>query len=113
MRIRIKSPDKIYEYEVEGEVVNIGRSTENDIVLSFPDFSRKQCVLTLKKGYIFIMDPASKNGITVDGKKIPPNRQIPVYGRSVIFLANNFQLILPEGTVIADGNIELDLAYDK
>jgi pSer/pThr/pTyr-binding forkhead associated (FHA) protein len=100
----------MYEFDTQKEISSIGRSSENDFVIDLPNFSRKQCVITIKNDYIFIMDPGSKNGIKIDGNKIPPHVRMPVYANSKILLANNFQLILPGGTMIKQSDeILLDI----
>lgn len=110
MKLKIKTTTHIYEYEASGETITIGRSSDNDFVIDLPDFSRRQCILTIKNNYAFIMDPGSKNGIKVDGKKIKPNEQVPIYKYSKIVLANNFVLLLPDGTEIREAD---ELALDK
>lgn len=106
MKLRIKARGEIFSLDTENETITIGRSSDNDFVIPFDDFSRKHCVVTFKGNYAFIMDLGSKNGVMIDGKKILPNQQFPIYQNSKVVLANHFEFILPEGTSIK----ELDLS---
>lgn len=102
MKLRIKGKDNIYSFDTEEDTINIGRSSDNDFVIPLDDFSRKHCQVTFKGNYAFIMDCGSKNGVSIDGKKIEPNRQYPIYANSQVVLANLFEFILPDGTSIKD-----------
>lgn len=102
MQLKIKCNDEILTYESDKETVTIGRSRENDFVVPYDDFSRKHCQVTFKGEYAFIMDLGSKNGVTIDGKKIPPHVQLPIYASSRILLANLFEFTLPDGTFIKE-----------
>lgn len=102
MRVRIKAKDQVFNHETESEVVTIGRSSDNDFVIPLEDFSRKHCQITAKGEYLFIMDLGSKNGVQVDGMRIPPKQQVPIYKTSRITLANQFDCILFEEIVYKD-----------
>jgi len=114
MKLRIKGKDNIYSYDSDVDTINIGRSSDNDFVIPLDDFSRKHCQVTFKGNYAFIMDCGSKNGVAIDGKKIEPNRQYPIYANSQVILANLFEFILPDGTSIKEKNqVELLLEDSK
>lgn len=113
MKIRIKSKTEVFFHNVETEMVTIGRASENDFVIPLEDFSRKHCQVTFKGDYTFIMDLGSKNGVMIDGKRIRPNEQYPVYENSKITLANNFEFILPNGTSVNDIDAPLTLALEE
>lgn len=114
MKLRIKGKDQIFSYDSESATINIGRSSDNDFVIPLDDFSRKHCQITFKGNYAFIMDYGSKNGVSIDGKKIEPNRQYPIYANSRVVLANLFEFILPDGTSIKDAkDLELALALEE
>ena len=102
MRVRIKARDQVFNHETDKEVVTIGRSSENDLVIPLEDFSRKHCQVTVKGEYLFIMDLGSKNGVLIDGIRIPPKQQVPVYKTSRVTLANHFDCILFEEIVYKD-----------
>lgn len=116
MRLRIKTPDKIYEYICTSETITIGRSSENDFVIPLEDFSRKHCQLTIKGNYIFLMDLGSKNGIIINGKRIPEHQQYPVYKDSKIILANFFELNLFEDQEFSEDfkqDLDIETIPDK
>lgn len=109
MQIRIKYKDEILAFETDKEIINIGRSSDNDFVVPYDDFSRKHCQVTFKGEYAFIMDLGSKNGVTIDGKRLNPNQQYPIYANSRVILANLFEFILPDGTCIKEDILDLSL----
>ena len=109
MQVKIKFNDQVLIFETEKETINIGRSTDNDFVVPFDDFSRKHCQVTFKGDYAFIQDLGSKNGVSIDGKRIPPHQQFPIYLTSRVLLANLFEFILPDGTSIKQDLLDLSL----
>lgn len=108
MKLTIKGQGQEFVYETLLETINIGRASDNDFVVPLNDFSRKHCVLTIKGGYIFIMDLGSKNGVIIDDKRIPPNVQQPVYSNTRVILANHFKLILPDSTAKTSTGISVE-----
>lgn len=109
MQLKIKFNNEVLTFETDKDTVNIGRSSENDFVVPYEDFSRKHCQVTFKGDYVFIMDLGSKNGVTIDGKKVTPHQQYPIYLNSRVFLANLFEFILPDGTSIKEDLLDLTL----
>lgn len=112
MLIRLKIEDQILTHNAKTTIVNIGRSSENEFVVPHEDFSRKHCQITFKGSYVFITDLGSKNGVTIDGKKIPANEAFPIYPKSKVLLANYYQLMLPDGTEIRELD-PLELTLEK
>jgi pSer/pThr/pTyr-binding forkhead associated (FHA) protein len=113
MKIRIKSQKEIFSHEVTGDTVTIGRSSENDFVIPLEDFSRKHCQITFSNNYAFIMDLGSKNGVIIDGKRIKPHEQHPIYDTSKVILANYFEFTLPNGTFIKQLDPPLPLTLEE
>ena len=109
MKVQIKVRDEFFTHEMTGEKISIGRSSDNDFVIPLEDFSRKHCVFTVKNQFAFIMDLGSKNGIMIDGKRLTPHQQYPVYPTSRVILANHFQLLLPNSSIQEDESLKLDL----
>ena len=60
-------------FNVQKEVITIGRSPQCDVVIPHEGMSRKHCQITYKDGDLFIEDLGSVNGVYVDGTKISPN----------------------------------------
>lgn len=58
-------------YDLDKEYHYIGRSKDNDIVLSGnPSVSRKHAIIYLKEGSWFISDLGSANGTGLNGKRV-------------------------------------------
>ncbi|KAG6444839.1 helicase sen1 isoform X2 [Manduca sexta] len=57
----------------EGDVVTIGRSTDNTITLCSMVVSRNHCSLKIERNQIMVTDLKSSNGVFVGSTKIPPN----------------------------------------
>lgn len=112
MLLRLKIGDQILSHNARTSVVDIGRSSDNEFVVPHEDFSRKHCQITFKGSYVFITDLGSKNGVVIDGKKIPPHEAFPIYPKSKILLANYYQLMLPDGTEIRELD-PLELTLEK
>jgi len=51
--------------------LRMGRRESCDIVLRFSNVSAHHCMLTVEEGYWFVQDLNSRNGIKVNGQKIP------------------------------------------
>lgn len=113
MKLKIKGQGKVFTLDAKSESISIGRASDNDFVIPLDDFSRKHCVLTIKGGYVYIMDVGSKNGVTVDGKRIPSKQQIPVYAHSKVILANHFHFFLPNGNTEIMEAEEIDLSLES
>lgn len=100
--------EQSFSFVASKETVNIGRSSDNDFVVPLTDFSRRHCLITIKGEYVFIMDLGSKNGVTVDGKKIEPHVQKAIYPANEVLIANHFQLILPETIIKTRSGISVE-----
>lgn len=61
------------------QMVNIGSSFRNDIVVSAETVSRYHAMLKIdKKNRVFICDNGSRNGTQVNGQKVPANRDVRI-----------------------------------
>ncbi len=109
MKLKVKGKNQEFIFDTELELVTIGRSGDSDFVIPLDDFSRKHCQVSFKGEYAFIMDLGSKNGVIIDGKRIPAHQQFPIYTTNNVLLANHFHFILPDGTTIK----EVDLSVDE
>lgn len=92
MKLLITVRNETFVHESDNETIKIGRSPDNDFVIEQDDLSRKHCVVTIRGNYFYIMDLGSKNGTLVDGVKIIPHQQYPVYPNTHVILANFFVL---------------------
>ncbi len=64
----------------------IGRTPDNDIVLSHPQVSSRHAVLVKTAGQVFIEDRGSANGTYVKGQRIAPGVKVPVQPGERIYL---------------------------
>lgn len=69
MTIRSKGERLLTRIFEEGPVV-IGRQPECDLVLDFPFLSRSHCQVQEESGHFFIVDLASRNGMSHDGERV-------------------------------------------
>ena len=53
-----------------GDVVRIGRSPANDIVLDDASVSRRHALLARRNGVTVVLDDRSRNGVRVNGKRV-------------------------------------------
>ena len=60
------------------EWFNIGSGEKCDILVSGPFIGRYHAILMIKDKKAYIMDNDSRNGTMVDGKKIAPNKFVPI-----------------------------------
>lgn len=58
--------------------VTIGHAENNDIVLRHPDVSRFHAFIQLLKGKNHIVDAGSRNGTTVDERRLEPSKPWPL-----------------------------------
>ena len=72
--------------DTEKPFQTIGRTPDNDIVLSHPQVSSRHAVLVKSGGQVFIEDRGSANGTFVKGKRIPPGTKVPVQNGERIYL---------------------------
>jgi pSer/pThr/pTyr-binding forkhead associated (FHA) protein len=89
----MKKDRKTQHYNIDSDIVTIGRSSENDIQISDKFISREHLRIRQKGDKFFVRDLGSENGTFVNGIQIPLNVNIEVAkgtaiitGMSVIFL---------------------------
>ncbi|MEN9578946.1 MAG: hypothetical protein RJA70_1955, partial [Pseudomonadota bacterium] len=64
----------------------IGRTPDNDILISHPQVSSKHAFLHRVEGKLFIEDRGSANGTFVHGQRIAPGQKIPVSAGEKVFI---------------------------
>jgi len=57
-------------FPIENPVTKIGRSFDNDLILQYPQISRKHAELRFTQGHFEIVDVGSTGGTSVNGNKI-------------------------------------------
>ena len=67
-------------------VKSIGRTPDNDIVISHPQVSSKHALLHRISGQLFLEDRASANGTYVRGQRIPAGQRVAVQNGEKVFI---------------------------
>ena len=98
----IGGPKAGTEYELAKEVVRIGRSADSDIVLEDQFASRHHAEIRRIDGAYQIRDLDSKNGVAVNGVRLPPGASAWIDdGGEVRFASTSFRFHDPAATVTA------------
>jgi pSer/pThr/pTyr-binding forkhead associated (FHA) protein len=102
MKIIVSNNAENYHVSTTKLSISIGRDDSNDLRVPFNELSRKHCQLFLQSSEMAILDPGSKNGVFVDGSRIPVNQKFPITPSSTIKLANKYPLRLLSDSVERD-----------
>ncbi len=87
MRVSVQIEfDKTLDLATDKTCVIVGRSPKCDLVIPHEAISRQHCQIEFIKDRFYITDLGSSNGITIDGKKIPPNTKVPFLSTSQLTL---------------------------
>lgn len=78
--------DKTLDLVTHKTEVTVGRSPKCDLVIPHESISRQHCTIEFIKDRFYITDLASSNGVTIDGKKIPPHTKVPITATSQVSL---------------------------
>lgn len=81
-------------FPIESQIISIGRSFDNDLVLEYPQISRKHAELRFSQGNFKIIDTDSTGGTFVNGIRIK-------------------QQVLNKGDVISLVNLHLVFGQDE
>jgi ABC-type multidrug transport system ATPase subunit/pSer/pThr/pTyr-binding forkhead associated (FHA) protein len=65
---------------------SIGRTPDNDIVISHAQVSSKHALLHQVSGVLYLEDRGSSNGTYVRGARIPPGQKVPVQNGEKVFI---------------------------
>jgi ABC-type multidrug transport system ATPase subunit/pSer/pThr/pTyr-binding forkhead associated (FHA) protein len=90
-------------------VVRIGRQAENDIVVADPRISGAHLEITRTAAGLCVRDLKSRNGSSLDGRRLPPDQPVPVSPGAVIRLADCLELMLapPDATGVLPKGVVL------
>lgn len=66
----LSEEESLERYDVSGNLISIGRTSENDIVLEHPGVSRHHCTIQYTEQGAVLTDRKSINGILVNGRAI-------------------------------------------
>lgn len=85
-------------FEVTASGLCIGREPTNEIVVVDAGVSRQHARVLLHNGMVWVQDVGSRNGVFVNGNRVPDHKQIKT-GDKVTVGINVFQLAMqPRGT---------------
>ncbi|MFL0811314.1 MAG: FHA domain-containing protein [Agarilytica sp.] len=77
-------------------IVSVGRSNENDLVLNDYPVSRVHAQIRIKLDHFFLMDLNATNGTTINEKQLPPHAEVEIAaGDTVGFGRYRFHLLSP------------------
>ena len=74
----MNGPDKGRPFDLEGDIIHIGRSPDNDIQIKDNSVSRKHVKIIMRGDRYFVEDLNSKNGTFIDGNRISPGNEFEV-----------------------------------
>ena len=68
--LAIEDAGEVVLMELKGEVVRVGRSPANDIVLDDASVSRRHALLAIRGDVTVVLDDRSLNGVQVNGTRV-------------------------------------------
>lgn len=93
IRLTLTSPSKDFNYTVlEEGSYRIGRSHGCDFSVPIEDLSREHALLEVQNDLLFITDLGSRNGVWLNGKRLPPNTRTQFREGDDIFLSKSYHL---------------------
>jgi hypothetical protein len=99
----MKGADKVQSLEIRADTIHIGRASENHIQIDDGSVSRKHLIIRWKGNKCFITDLKSRNGTTVNGKRIPSGHEIEVKEGIPIGIGKT---VISLGSVCADDKLD-------
>ena len=94
--------------QLQSNVISIGRTPDNQIVVNHPQVSSKHAQIIMASGQLFLEDRGSANGTYVRGQRLPPGQKVPVANGEKVFVGPMPLLIqLAEAAAGAPGRIDV------
>jgi ABC-type multidrug transport system ATPase subunit/pSer/pThr/pTyr-binding forkhead associated (FHA) protein len=88
--------------QLQSNVVSVGRTPENQIIVNHPQVSSKHAQIVMAGGQLFLEDRGSANGTFVRGQRLPPGQRVPVANGEKVFVGP-----MPLVIHIADSRIDV------
>ena len=82
--LEIRRLNEISEFPLSQPVISIGRSADNQVVLSDEAISQYHARLEWAKGVLYLTDLGSTSGTLLNSAKIEPGKAVPVKGGDII-----------------------------
>ncbi len=84
-------------YDLYKDQLSLGRNTakeKNDVDIQDREVSRNHAKITYRDGEFFIQDLGSSTGTSVNGKKLPPFKDMPLYDRAELQIGPRIKFLL-------------------
>jgi ABC-type multidrug transport system ATPase subunit/pSer/pThr/pTyr-binding forkhead associated (FHA) protein len=72
--------------QMASNVITIGRTPDNQIVVPHPQASARHAVIVNQNGQLFLEDKGSANGTFVRGQRIAPGQRVPIQNGEKVFI---------------------------
>ncbi|MFQ5604504.1 MAG: FHA domain-containing protein [bacterium] len=95
-KISVESDGNKEEITIKKDLITIGRSTQDDVVLASPDFSisRSHAVIEMRDGEYYLL-PSGVNGTVLNGEELELNNEVKVTPEDEIVIMNYTLRIIP------------------
>ena len=112
----MNGPDKGRSFEVDEEVVFVGRAPDNEIPVKDKSVSRKHLKIVKRDEKYYVTDLGSKNGTFVDGKRVTSGKEYQVREGMPIAAGKTFLSVgkaYPEDVLAVLDSIDLFKELDE
>jgi ABC-type multidrug transport system ATPase subunit/pSer/pThr/pTyr-binding forkhead associated (FHA) protein len=72
--------------QLQSNVISIGRTPDNQIVVNHPQVSSKHAQIVMASGQLYLEDLGSANGTYVRGQRLPARQKVPVANGEKVFV---------------------------
>jgi ABC-type multidrug transport system ATPase subunit len=72
--------------QLQSNVISIGRTPDNQIVVSHPQVSSKHAQIVKQGNDLFLVDLGAANGTYVRGQRIAPNQRVPIQNDERVYI---------------------------
>jgi pSer/pThr/pTyr-binding forkhead associated (FHA) protein len=88
-KLTIVSEDDEAERIITKDVISVGRSSKDDVVLNSPDFaiSRTHAIIKVKNGDFYLL-PSGTNGTSLNGEELERKKEVKVAPGDAVTIAN-------------------------
>jgi len=94
--------------QLQSNVISIGRTPDNQIVVNHPQVSSKHSQIIMSSGQLFLEDRGSANGTYFRGQRLPAGQRVPVANGEKVFVGPMPLLIqLAEAAAGGQGRIDV------
>lgn len=123
LRITLATASETFTHDTFKDSVIIGRSADCAFSIPRENLSREHCLIEKNFNDFFITDLNSKNGVTIDGRRLVPEQRQQILENSTIMLSDQYILkinpkdmeVLPGGELLTDfeGDLEIEAIAER